>query len=63
MLVGFYQTGHWKYIKLKINKHYVKIPSDLRTIKNADQKSYTLMYYYRSLLTITELRVNNAESL
>ena len=31
----------------------IKIPSDMRTIKNADQKSYTLMCYYRSLLTIT----------
>ena len=63
MLVGFYQTGHWKYIKLKINKHYIKIPSEVRTIKNVDQKCYALMYYYRHTMLFFELQVNNAESL
>ena len=62
MLFGFYQTGHWKYIKLKINKQYVKIASDVRTIKNVDQ-CYALMYYYQHTVLFFELQVNNAESL
>ena len=63
MLVGFDQTGHWKYIKLKINKGYVKVPTDMGTIKNVDQKCYALMYYYRHTVLFFELKVNNAESL